>query len=88
MGQSFEPNVGQASPGVAYLASGFGSSISGGAPTAFTVLPPSGSADAGDEVAWQVGSNVYLQDAGGCGYQYLAELNPDHTTTPVTVPAR
>jgi hypothetical protein len=58
----------------------------GGSPNSLTVTPPSGNADNGDEVAWQVGSSVYLQDAGGCGYQYLAELNANHTTTPVTVP--
>jgi TolB protein len=57
-----------------------------GSPTALTVPPPAGSSDAGDEVAWQVGSSTFLQDAGGCGYQYLAELGPNHTTTPVTVP--
>ncbi len=59
---------------------------SGGSPTALTVPPPAGNADDGDEVAWQIGSSTFLQDAGGCGYQYLAELGPNHTTTPVTVP--
>jgi hypothetical protein len=58
----------------------------GGSATPFTVAPPAGNSDAGDEVAWQVGNQVYLQDAGGCGYQYLAKLNAYHTTTPVTVP--
>jgi TolB protein len=59
---------------------------SGASPTALTVLPPAGNGDDGDEVAWPVGSSTFLQDAGGCGYQYLAELGPNHTTTPVTVP--
>jgi hypothetical protein len=59
---------------------------SGAAPTPFTVAGPTGGADDGDEVAWPVGSAVYLQDAGGCGYQYLSKLNADKTTSPVTVP--
>jgi TolB protein len=59
---------------------------SGSTPTALTVPPPAGSQDVGDEDAWQVGSSTYLQDAGACGYQYLAVLRPDHTTDPVVVP--
>jgi TolB protein len=59
---------------------------SGSAPTALTVPPPAGSQDNGDEDAWKAGAGTYLQDAGACGYQYLAVLNPDHTTSPVTVP--
>jgi hypothetical protein len=58
---------------------------SGAAPSALTntpVLP-----DLGDEDAWQVGGGTYVQDAGACGYQYLAKLNPNGTTTPVAVPA-
>jgi hypothetical protein len=42
--------------------------------------------DLGDENAWAIRSGVYVQDAGGCGYQYLAKLQADHKTTPVTVP--
>ena len=59
---------------------------SGSAPTALTVPPPAGSQDLGDEDAWQVGTGTYLQDAGACGYQYLAVLDPDHTTSPVAMP--
>jgi len=59
---------------------------SGSAPTALTVPPPAGSQDVGDENAWQAGGSTYLQDAGACGYEYLAVLDPDHTTSPVTVP--
>jgi TolB protein len=59
---------------------------SGAVPTALTVTPPAGSQDNGDEDAWQAGGGTYLQDAGACGYQYLAVLDPDHTTSPVTVP--
>jgi TolB protein len=59
---------------------------SGSAPSALTVPPPAGSQDVGDEDAWKVGAGTYLQDAGACGYVYLAVLNPDHTTSPVAVP--
>jgi TolB protein len=59
---------------------------SGAEPTAVTVSPPAGGQDNGDEDAWQAGGSTYLQDAGACGYQYLAVLDPDHTTSPVTVP--
>jgi TolB protein len=59
---------------------------SGAAPTALTVQPPAGSQDVGDEDAWPVGGGTYLQDAGACGYVYLAVLDPDHTTSPVAVP--
>jgi TolB protein len=57
---------------------------SGAAPTALTAkpVPP----DAGDLNAWQTPSGVYLQDAGGCGSVYLAKLQADSTTSPVTVP--
>jgi len=57
---------------------------SGAAPSALTSapVPP----DFADENAWQVGGATYVQDAGACGYQYLAKLNPNSTTTPVGVP--
>jgi TolB protein len=55
-----------------------------GAATALTgePRPP----DAGDMNAWALGSGVYVQDAGGCGYVYLAKLQPGALTTPVAVP--
>jgi len=42
--------------------------------------------DFGDVNAWAIESGTYVQDLGGCGYEYLAKLQPNHTTTPVTVP--
>jgi len=60
---------------------------SGAAPTALTApLTGQQGPDAADEDAWQLPAGTFLQDAGACGYQYLAKLNPDGTTTPVTVP--
>jgi TolB protein len=60
--------------------------LSGGAATPLTATPSASGGDQGDENAWAVGSAVYVQDAGGCGYQYLARLQPDDLTKPVTVP--
>lgn len=60
--------------------------LNGGAAAALTKVPTVASGDEGDENAWSVGSAVYLQDAGGCGYQYLAKLRPDMLTKPVRVP--
>jgi hypothetical protein len=59
---------------------------SGAPPSALTVPPPAGSQDAGDQDAWQVGTNTYLQDEGACGYEYLGVLGSGHTTDPVAVP--
>jgi hypothetical protein len=42
--------------------------------------------DDGDLNAWQLPSGTYVQDAGGCGYIYLAKLQPSAQTTPVPVP--
>lgn len=42
--------------------------------------------DNGDENAWQLRDGIYVQTAGGCGYQYLSRLNASGHTTPVTVP--
>jgi len=60
--------------------------VTGGAVTPLTASPRSPGPDLGDLNAWAVGSSVYLQDAGGCGYQYLAKLQPDALTKPVVVP--
>jgi len=56
----------------------------GGAPTALTATPAP--PDSGDMDAWQLPSGVYLQDASGCGSVYVAKLQPNGTTSPVTVP--
>jgi TolB protein len=58
--------------------------ISGGTPIALTATPVS--PDNGDLNAWQTPSGVYVQAAGGCGYQYLAKLAANATTAPVAVP--
>jgi TolB protein len=58
--------------------------VSGATPTALTAAPIA--PDSADLNAWKTPSGVYVQDAGGCGYQYLAKLQPDGTTSPVTVP--
>ncbi len=57
----------------------------GGTPTTLTAQTPK-PPDLGDENARQLTTGTYLQDAGACGYQYLASLNPDGTTTPVSIP--
>jgi TolB protein len=51
-----------------------------------TGAPLKSGPDVGDLNAWAIGSGVYLQDAGGCGYQYLAKLQVNRLTKPVTVP--
>jgi hypothetical protein len=42
--------------------------------------------DLSDLNAWQLPSGTFVQAAGGCGVIYLAKLNDDGTTTPVSVP--
>jgi hypothetical protein len=59
--------------------------LSGALPTALTVaplVPP----DTGDADAWQVPSGTYVQDLAACGSKYLAQLQPNGTTSPVSVP--
>ncbi|HEY7323851.1 MAG TPA: hypothetical protein VH520_03405 [Streptosporangiaceae bacterium] len=58
---------------------------SGAAPTALTASPPA-NGDSGDLDAWQLAGGTYVEDAGGCGYVYLAKLQPSGLTTPVAVP--
>jgi hypothetical protein len=58
---------------------------SGASPTALTANPPA-AGDEGDLDAWQLPSGTYVQDAGGCGYVYLAKLASDGLTAPVAVP--
>jgi hypothetical protein len=42
--------------------------------------------DLGDQDAWQLPAATFVQAEGPCGYQYLAKLNADGTTSPVSVP--
>jgi hypothetical protein len=60
--------------------------VSGATPTALTAALTGQGEDLGDEDAWALPSGTFLQDAGPCGYQYLAKLQPDGTTEPVDVP--
>jgi hypothetical protein len=61
--------------------------IDGSTPTALTA-PINGNVgpDYGDENAWQLPAGTFVQDYGACGFIYLAKLNADGTTTPVSVP--
>ena len=59
--------------------------ISGARPTALTARPPA-RGDLGDLDAWQLPAGTYVQDAGACGYTYVARLNRDGRTAPVPVP--
>ena len=56
-----------------------------GAPATALTGPPV-APDLGDLNAWAVGATTFVQDAGGCGYLYLAALQPGGTTKPVVVP--
>jgi hypothetical protein len=61
--------------------------IDGGTPTALTA--PNNhqkGPDLGDGLAWQVPAGTFIQAAGACGVIYLAKLNPDGTTSEVSVP--
>lgn len=60
--------------------------LSGTPSTALTAALSGQGQDLGDEDAWTLPSGTFVQDAGPCGYQYLARLQPDGTTTPVDVP--
>ncbi|MCE5289235.1 MAG: hypothetical protein LLG14_08320 [Nocardiaceae bacterium] len=60
--------------------------VAGGAPTALTAPLNGTGPDLGDLDAWQLPSGTFVQAAGACGNQYLAKLNADGTTTPVSVP--
>jgi hypothetical protein len=61
--------------------------IDGGTPTALTA-PNNGShgPDYGDMSAWQLPTGTYVQAEGACGVIFLAKLNGDGTTSPVSVP--
>ena len=61
--------------------------INGGTPTALTA-PNNGQKgpDYGDTSAWQLPAGTYVQALGACGVIFLAKLNADGTTSPVSVP--
>jgi TolB protein len=42
--------------------------------------------DMADLNAWHLPEGTFVQAAGGCGFVYLAKLNAEGTTTPVSVP--
>jgi hypothetical protein len=42
--------------------------------------------DLRDASAWQLPAGTFVQAEGACGYQYLAKLNADGTTSAVSVP--
>src|SRR5262249_17511519 len=58
--------------------------IDGGTPTALTAPNTGKGPDYGDLNAWQLPAGTYLQAAGACGVVYLAKLNGDGTTSPVS----
>jgi hypothetical protein len=60
--------------------------VDGGTPTALTAPLSGKGPDYGDMDAWQLPAGTFVQDAGACGVIYLAKLNADGTTTPVSVP--
>jgi TolB protein len=59
---------------------------SGPRATQLTITPLQGSGDYGDLDAWSLPSGDYVQDAGACGYIYLAKLGRTGRTTAVKVP--
>jgi hypothetical protein len=61
--------------------------IDGDTPTPLTA-PNNGQngPDYGDADAWQLPAGTFVQALGACGVIYLAKLNADGTTTPVSVP--
>ncbi|OBF08003.1 hypothetical protein A5730_09615 [Mycobacterium sp. ACS4054] len=61
--------------------------IDGGTPTALTAPTNGKGPDYGDLNAWQLPAGTFVQAAGACGVVYLAKLNGDGTTAPVSVPA-
>jgi hypothetical protein len=60
----------------------------GGSPTTALTAVNDGQKgpDLRDVSAWRLPAGTFVQAAGACGYQYLAKLNADGTTSPVSVP--
>ena len=60
--------------------------IDGGPPTALTAVNAGQKGpDLRDASAWQLPAGTFVQAESACGYQYLAKLNADGTTSPVSV---
>jgi hypothetical protein len=60
--------------------------IDGRPPTALTAVNDGQKGpDLRDVSAWLLPAGTFVQAEGGCGYQYLAKLNADGTTSPVSV---
>jgi hypothetical protein len=60
--------------------------IDGSPPTALTAVNDGQKGpDLRDVSAWLLPAGTFVQAEGACGYQYLAKLNPDGTTSPVSV---
>jgi hypothetical protein len=60
--------------------------IDGSPPTALTAVNDGQKGpDLRDVSAWLLPAGTFAQAEGACGYQYLAKLNPDGTTSPVSV---
>jgi TolB protein len=57
-----------------------------GAPATSLTASPAARGDEGDLDAWPLPAGTYVQDAGACGYVYLARLQANRQTAPVTVP--
>jgi hypothetical protein len=60
--------------------------VDGAPPQALTAPNDASGRDLGDINAWQLPAGTFVQALGGCGVIYLAKLNNDGTTTPVSVP--
>jgi hypothetical protein len=61
--------------------------VDGQAPTALTApITDPQSHDSGDVDAWQLPGGTFVQYLGGCGAIFLGKLNPDGTTSKVSVP--
>jgi TolB protein len=60
--------------------------IDGGTPTALTAPNNGHGPDYGDFNAWQLPAGTFLQATGACGVVFVAKLNGDGTTSPVSVP--
>ncbi|HZQ34192.1 MAG TPA: hypothetical protein VFB19_20975 [Mycobacterium sp.] len=60
----------------------------GGGPATPLTAPNNGqdSPDLNDMNAWHLPAGTFVQAAGGCGSEFLAKLNANGTTTPVSVP--
>ncbi|MFY9765633.1 MAG: hypothetical protein WAK42_11655 [Mycobacterium sp.] len=60
--------------------------IESGPPTALTAVNGGQKGpDLRDASAWQLPAGTFVQAEGACGYQYLAKLTADGTTSPVSV---